>query len=57
MDIAAMSMNFSQSKLMSNVGLILAKKVMNIEETQGQQLVADMQKIAPPSDAIIDVRA
>lgn len=57
MDIAAMSIGLNQSKLMGNVGLALMKKVMDMKEGQGQQLVADMAKISPPSDRIIDVRA
>ncbi|MEG1049416.1 MAG: YjfB family protein [Oscillospiraceae bacterium] len=58
MDIAAMSIGLNQSKLMQSVSLAMTKKVMDMQQQQGQQLVETMAKAAvPPSDRIIDVRA
>ncbi|MEG0020485.1 MAG: YjfB family protein [Oscillospiraceae bacterium] len=57
MDIAAMSIGLNQAKLMQSVSLAMTKKVMNMQQQQGQQLVEAMAKATPPSDRIIDVRA
>lgn len=54
MDIAALSMNFSSMKTMQGVEIAMTKKVMNIQEQQGEAL---KEMLTPPSNHILDVRA
>lgn len=56
MDIAAMSMAMSQSKVMQQASLSVTKKAMDVAEVQMQGIV-DMMKGASPSFGRMDIRA
>ncbi len=49
MDIAALSMAMSQSKVMEQVNISLLKKTMDSQEQNGQQLLSmlNQQPVAP----------
>lgn len=49
MDIAAMSMSLSSVKLQQSVGVSVAKKAMNAQETEAAGLMKMMDAAAPAS--------
>ena len=55
MDIAQMSIALSQSKVAQQASISVAKKAMNVTETQMQGLVEMMQQA--PSNHRLDIRA
>lgn len=63
MDIAAMSMDMSSARLRQSVGVSVAKKAMDVQETEAAGLMKMMDTAAPgqvPSDGVgqvVDVRA
>lgn len=58
MDIAAMSMAMSGVKVQQQASLMMAKKVMNLQETNAATLIETMQQAAPAApDARLNVRA
>lgn len=57
MDIAAMSMNLSSSRLQNEVGLAMTKKAIDQQEVEAANLMKMMDSAAlPPSDHIIDLK-
>ena len=63
MDIAAMSMQLSSAKIQQSIGISVAKKAMDSQETEGADLIKMMDTAAPgqiPASAqgqIVDVTA
>lgn len=56
-DIAAMSMNLSSTRLQNEVGLAMTKKAMDQQEIEAANLIKMMDSAAvPPSDHIIDLK-
>ncbi len=55
--IASASIGLNQAKLMQMVGIAVAKKVMNHQETQAAALIEQLQSAAPPSNHRLDARA
>lgn len=54
MDIAALSMDLSASKLVQNVNLSVMKKSMDMEELAAETM---MDMLPPPSNYLIDTYA
>ena len=61
MDIAAAASGMSQFELKENVGIALTKKVMDVEKTEGQQLIQMLKTPVsvphPTSGRHIDIQA
>lgn len=58
MDIAAMSMSLSSSKLQMQAGLAVTKKAMDVQEVVAGNMIDMLEQAAPPqSEHIIDVKA
>lgn len=56
MDIAALSIAMSQSQMQQSVGVSMAKKVMEVQEIQCDQLVESIQSATPPTDHALDIK-
>ncbi len=56
MDIAAMSMAYSQAQVMQQVSLAVTDKAMDITETQMQGLI-EMLPATPAFGQLMDIRA
>ena len=58
MDIAAMSMAMGSVKVQQQASIIMAKKVMNLQETNAAALIETMQQSAPQApNALLNARA
>lgn len=56
MDIAALSIAMSQSRVQQAAGISVMKKAMDAQEVEMNQLVESMEAAAPASEHIIDIR-
>ncbi|MBP1577935.1 MAG: YjfB family protein [Oscillospiraceae bacterium] len=56
MDIAALSIAMSQSRVQQAANISVMKKAMDAQEVEMTQLIETMQAAAPASEHIIDVR-
>ena len=56
MDIAALSIAMSQSRVQQAANISVMKKAMDAQEVEMTQLIENMQAAAPASEHIIDVR-
>ncbi|GGG27686.1 hypothetical protein GCM10007425_22810 [Lysinibacillus alkalisoli] len=56
MDIAALAMNMSQTKLMQDVSLAVTKQAMDMQETQTTQLIEMLDAPHPTAGHNFDVQ-
>lgn len=56
MDIAALSMAMSQSRVQQAASISVMKKAMDAQEAEMTQLVESIEAAAPASEHIIDIR-
>ena len=56
MDIAALSIAMSQSRVQQAANISVMKKAMDAQEVEAAQLIETMQAAAPASEHIIDIR-
>ena len=56
MDIAALSMVMSQTKVQQSAEISVMKKAMDAQEASMNQLVESMEAAAPAPEHILDVR-
>lgn len=56
MDIAAMSMNLSSTSLQMGVGISMAKKAMDQQQTAAHGLMKLLETAVPPSDHKLDIK-
>lgn len=56
MDIAAISMQMSNTQLQMSVGVSVAKKTMDQQEIAAAGLINMLKTAAPPTDHLIDIK-